>query len=291
MNALVLRPGMSEVVEHYDGFIIDLWGVIHDGLHAFPEALDCLARLKAAGKKVVILSNAPRRAEAVIARNRELGIGDEHFDHVLSSGEATWLALKERRDPWFEALGRRCFQLGPARDWGLREGLDLDFTEDFAAADFMLLTGPPEIEQTVADFEDMLGEALARNLPVVCANPDLEVMRGSAREICAGAIAARYEEMGGNLRYLGKPHLPVYRLCFQLMGLAGGERLVGIGDTLRTDIAGAQAAGIDGIFIAGGIHAEDLAVVDGRPIDEARLGALFSARGIHPTATLPRLRW
>lgn len=291
MTSVQFCSGLADLAERYDGFIIDLWGVIHDGVQAYPEALDCLARLKAQGKIVTILSNAPRRSDAVIARNSELGIGPEHYDHVLSSGEATWLALKEPPDSWFQALGRRCYQLGPERDWGLREGLDLDFTADYAAADFVLLTGPPDIEQKVEDFEDFLQEGLARKLPMVCANPDLEVMRGPAREICAGAIAARYEEIGGNLRVLGKPHLPVYELCFRTMGLRGGERLVGIGDTLRTDIAGAQAAGMDGIFIADGIHTDVLGVIDGQPLDQDRFFALFDDWGLYPTAALPRLRW
>ncbi len=291
MTSVEFPSGMAELAGRYDGFIIDLWGVIHDGVQAYPEALDCLERLKAQGKTVTILSNAPRRADAVIARNLELGIGPQHYDLVLSSGEATWRALKNRRDPWFQALGERCFQLGPERDWGLREGLDYRFTEQVEEADFVLLTGPPDVTQTVADFEDFLQAGLVRNLPIVCANPDLEVMRGSEWEICAGAIAARYEELGGNLRIVGKPHLPVYELCFREMGIANGQGFVGIGDTLRTDIAGARAAGMDGILIADGIHARELGVVQGEALDQDRVQALCAEWDLHPAAAMMRLRW
>lgn len=291
MNAPHLPAGLRDLAPAYDGFVVDLWGVLHDGVTAFPAALDCMARLKAQGRKVLILSNAPRRSAAVIERNAELGIGPQHFDLVLSSGEATWRCLKERTDPWYAALGRRAFQLGPARDLGMREGLDLEFVEDLEVADFILLTGALDSADTVADYDALLARALARRLPMACANPDLEVIRGGQREICAGAIAQAYEERGGPVRYQGKPHPEVYRTCLALLGMDDPARLLAIGDSLRTDIAGARACGMAGLFIAGGIHAEELGLAEGGSLDPARLAALFAQRGLTPDATLPHLVW
>jgi HAD superfamily hydrolase (TIGR01459 family) len=286
-----IHHGLSHIAERYDAFVIDLWGVLHDGLRAFPEAVACLERLRSADKRVVILSNAPRRAEEVAARNAELGIAPGLCDGVMSSGEATWRHLARRDDPWHRALGRRCHHLGPARDRGMREGLDYDFVEDPARADFILATGALDSEDTVARYDALLGAALARRLPMICANPDLEVIRGCRREICAGAIAQAYEEIGGEVRYHGKPHPGVYQDCFALIDPPARDRIAAIGDSLRTDIAGARAAGIDGIFVTGGLQGEAMGADAEGNVAPARLAAFCEAAGEAPAAALPVLRW
>lgn len=291
MTAVPIRPGLSEVADTYDGFIIDLWGVLHDGLRAYPEAVDCLHRLRERGKRIVILSNAPRRADVIAARNAEIGIEPSLADALMSSGEDAWRHLKDRPDPWYRALGRRCYHLGPDRDAGMRDGLDYDFVDDLDRADFVLNTGALGVDDTVADYGPFLRRSLDRRLAMVCANPDLEVMRGDQREICAGAIAAEYEAIGGEVRYHGKPHRQIYEACFAALGIADRKRIAAIGDSLRTDVAGAAAAGIDAIFIVGGIHGEELGFVQGTAPDAERLAALYLAAGHLPAAALPRLRW
>ncbi len=286
-----IHDGMAALADSYDAFILDLWGVLHNGIAAYPHAIDCLKALKARGKKLLVLSNAPRRAAGILERNIELGLVPELYDALHSSGEETWLHLKERPDAWYRDLGRRGFHLGPARDLGIREGLEIDFVDDLAEADFILNTGADRAEDRVEDFEDLLRAARARNLPMVCANPDLVVMRGAALEICAGAIAARYEALGAEVRYHGKPYADVYRRAFALLGVKDPSRIAGVGDSFRTDIAGARAAGIDGIFVAGGIHIEELAPdTDGRP-DPDRLAVMAAESGHHPAAVLPVFRW
>lgn len=286
-----IHDGMAALADSYDAFILDLWGVLHNGIAAYPHAIDCLKALKARGKKLLVLSNAPRRAAGILERNIELGLVPELYDALHSSGEETWLHLKERPDAWYRDLGRRGFHLGPARDLGIREGLEIDFVDDLAEADFILNTGADRAEDRVEDFEDLLRAARARNLPMVCANPDLVVMRGAALEICAGAIAARYEALGAEVRYHGKPYADVYRRAFALLGVKDPSRIAGVGDSFRTDIAGARAAGIDGIFVAGGIHIEELAAdTDGRP-DPDRLAVIAAESGHHPAAVLPVFRW
>lgn len=291
MSEIPIHDGLAGLAARYDAFIVDLWGVMHDGLRAFPEAVACLERLKAAGKSVLILSNAPRRAAEITARNADLGIDPGLSDAVMSSGEDAWQHLAHRPDAWYRGLGTRCWHIGPPRDHGMRDGLDLTFVSGPEGADFVLNTGANGPEDTVGHYEDGLAAARARALPMICANPDLEVMRGDAREICAGALAARYEELGGEVRYHGKPHRGIYEVCFALMGDRDRRRIAAIGDALRTDIAGANTAGIDGLFVAGGLQAETLgADAEGYP-DPARLAAQVEAEGHRPVAVLPRLRW
>ncbi|HEY5598618.1 MAG TPA: TIGR01459 family HAD-type hydrolase [Kiloniellales bacterium] len=277
--------GLSPLAGRYDAFIVDLWGVVHDGVRAFPEAVDCLARLHRRGTRILILSNAPRRAAEVAARSAAIGLPPHLCDFTVSSGEETWRDLAEHR------AGARCYHLGPARDLGMRDGLAYAFVDDMAAADFILNTGALAAEDTAEIYDPLLRPAAARGVPMVCANPDLEVIRGNKREICAGAIAARYEAMGGAVRYHGKPHPGIYRTCFALLAGIPGPRIAAIGDSLRTDIAGAAAAGIDALFVTGGLQGAELGVDPGGNADPARLAALCAAAGVRPTAALPALRW
>lgn len=284
-------PGLSALAERYDAFIIDLWGVMHDGLTAFPAAIEALEELRRAGKRSVILSNAPRRAAVIAKRNAELGIPADLPDHLLSSGEDAWQHLKTRPDDWYRALGRRCYHLGPARDHGMRDGLDLDFVDDLGAADFILNTGIVNDRDRVETYRAFLDEGLARGLPMICANPDLIVMRGEVTEICAGALAQDYEQKGGAVRWHGKPHPEVYRSCFALLAEVAPARIAAIGDSLRTDVAGAEAAGIDSIFIAGGIHGAELGVDKTGSIDPEAYAAFIADAEWKPTAVLPFMRW
>ncbi len=286
-----IYPGLSALADRYDAFIIDLWGVMHDGLKAYPAAVEALGQLRQAGKRSVILSNAPRRAATIAARNVEIGIPEGLADHLLSSGEDTWQHLKARPDAWYQALGRRCFHLGPPRDHGMHEGLDFDFVDNLAEADFILNTGILNDADKVETYSGFFAEALTAKLPMICANPDLVVMRGDEMEICAGALALDYEQKGGNVRWHGKPHPEVYRSCFALLPDVAPSRIAAIGDSLRTDVAGAEAAGIDSIFIAGGIHGEELGVnKDGR-IESAAYAAFIDNAEWKPTAVLPFMRW
>lgn len=284
-------PGLSALADRYDAFIVDLWGVMHDGITAFPPAVAALEAMKAAGKRSVILSNAPRRIDVITARNAELGIPPDLPDALMSSGEDAWQHLKNRPDAWYQALGRRCYHLGPARDLGMRDGLDFDFVEALDEADFIMNTGNLDAKDTVETYRAFLDRALALNLPMICTNPDLEVVRGGRREICAGALALDYEQHGGSVRWHGKPHPEVYRSCFALLPGVASERIAAIGDSLRTDVAGAAAAGIDSIFIAAGIHGAELGVEDNGEIDPERFDAFVRKAQTLPTAVLPDMRW
>ncbi len=288
---LPLLGGLAAIADAYDGFILDAWGVLHDGAQPYPGVLDALAHLKQRGKRIVVLSNAPRRAALVAGRMAELGIPRTLYDDVHSSGEEAWQNLKSRTDPFYASLGRRCFHLGPERDDNLLLGVDLTQVAALAEAEFVLNTGPWGWESSVAGFEDLLREACARDLPMICANADLVVIHEGRRMICAGALALRYEELGGRVRWHGKPSPSVYRTCFDYLAIADRRRILAVGDSLRTDIAGANAAGIDSLLVTGGIHAEEFADTATRALDPARMAAAIAASGHTPTAAIPSLVW
>jgi HAD superfamily hydrolase (TIGR01459 family) len=286
-----LLAGIGEIAERYDGYILDLWGVLHDGQAPFPGVIDCLTRLKAKDKRLVILSNAPRRAHLVEQRVAEIGIPRALYDHLLSSGEETWQHLRRRDDPFYAALGQVCYHIGPPRDDNMLADLGLRRVEDVAEAEFILNTGPWGWDETVAGYEAVLQGGRDRDLPMVCANPDLVVMLRGSRVICAGALAQRYEALGGRVRWHGKPYPAIYASCFDLLGLADRRRILAVGDSLRTDIAGANGEGIASVLILGGIHGEELGVTPGVVPDSARLAAAAAASGAHPTYAMAHLTW
>ena len=276
--------GLAGLAARYDGFIVDLWGVVHDGIAPYPGALACLSRL--GGKPVVLLSNAPRRVSAAQEALRALGVQDRLYSALMTSGEATWLALRDRSDPWFAALGRHVYHLGPARDRGLMEGLGLTQVEAPAEAEFVLNTGPDDHRdgERLKAFIPDLDECLRHGLPMICANPDLEIVRAGARILCAGALADYYEARGGNVRWLGKPDPAIYHHTLGMMGLER-ERVLAIGDSLRTDIAGAAAVGIDAVWVLGDLHAAS------HGGDWARIEDEAGRAGLKPLAAVPGLVW
>lgn len=279
--------GIGAIAGQYDGFILDLWGVLHDGSGPYPGVHAALTRLKAAGKRIVVLSNAPRRAELVARRMSEIGLPPVLYDGVHSSGEEVWQCLLRRDEPFYAALGRRCYHIGPPRDQGAAEGTDVVTVESVAEAEFILNTGPWGWEATTEAYEDILRTAQARDLPMVCANADLVVVHQGRQMFCAGALAQRYEELGGRVRWHGKPYLSVYTTCFELLGIADRRRILAVGDSLRTDIAGANNAGIDSILVTSGIHAAEL----GAPPEAEKLAAAIAAAGARPSAVMAQLTW
>jgi len=273
--AIRLIRGIGLLAPCYDGIILDLWGVVHDGVAPLPGALECLGRLIEAGKRIVLLSNAPRRSGDVVERINRIGVPAGFYHDVVSSGEEVWQNLHRRNDPFYAALGRRCLHIGSERDTGIREGLGLELVETTEEAEFILNTGPAGWDDRLEDYAPLLRQALARGLPMVCANPDLVVMHGGRLALCAGALAQWYEESGGRVRWHGKPFRSVYDTCLDFLGIDDRSRILAVGDSLRTDIAGAAGAGIDSVLIVGGVHADEFGAIDGQPPDLERIeGAL-----------------
>lgn len=289
MTVIPVINGLSEVAGGFDAFILDLWGVIHDGVEPYPGARDTLAAIRAAGKKTLLLSNAPRRGDALVEQLGRMGIGRDMYDLVLSSGEAVHMELARRTDPFYAALGRRLYHMGPERDANVFAGLDLAAV-NLEHADFILNTGPWDFTETVEDYVPKMIQARARNLPMVCANPDLVVIRQGQPVVCAGALAQRYAEMGGVVSTLGKPDPAIYDLALEMLGV-DRNRVLAVGDALHTDIKGARGAQIRAVFVTQGIHAQELGIRPGEVPDPGRLRETITRHGERPLAAIPTFKW
>jgi HAD superfamily hydrolase (TIGR01459 family) len=282
---------LREIADRYDGFILDLWGLIHDGETPYPPARATLAALKAAGKKTLLLSNAPRRAYALVEAMERMGIERELYGEVLSSGEATREAIIKKDDPAFAKLGQNVYHLGPSRDRSVFDDTNLNIVDTVAEADFILNTGPIDLTQKVADFQDVVEAGVARKLTMICANPDMLVIRGGKEVICAGAVAQVYKKLGGHVLYRGKPDPAIYKVAAEKLGISDLRKVAVAGDALETDIKGGNASGLDSIWCTGGIHATQLGCSYGVPADPKKAEAAAAEAGQIPTATIPGFIW
>jgi HAD superfamily hydrolase (TIGR01459 family) len=277
-----VRPieGLAAIIDRFDGVLLDQWGVLHDGVDAFPGALDALRGLRGLGKRIVLLSNSARRTESNRETLRKAGIQDAFYDDVVTSGEATYVALAERAEPPFNTLGRRVYPLGKVHTVQLFEGPNYEAERDIERADFIVLGTAESPEKNVGDYEQILQTAARRGLLVVCANPDRVAVQAGETLMAPGAIAARYEELGGKVAYIGKPHAPIYREALARLGVSDPARVLAVGDSLEHDIAGGRAAGCATLWLRGGIHAGER--------DDA---ALYRRFGVEPDFVAERLAW
>jgi HAD superfamily hydrolase (TIGR01459 family) len=277
----------SHLAPAYDVVLSDVWGVVHNGVTAYPEAGQALARFRQRGGTVVLISNSPRPGQPVTRQLDHFGVIRAAYDAIVTSGDVTRGILGQRP-------GANVFHIGPQRDLPIFAGLDIRFTA-LEAADCVVCSGlfDDEIE-TAEDYRELLGKLKTRNLMMICANPDVVVERGDRLVYCAGAIADLYGASGGEVIYAGKPHRPIYDLALaECAARRGGPcdlaRVLAIGDSVRTDFHGALALGIDCLFVTAGIHAEELGGHD-EP-DMAALGAIFATAGAYPAAVMRRLVW
>jgi HAD superfamily hydrolase (TIGR01459 family) len=284
MKPLRFVEHLQELAAGVDVVLSDIWGVVHNGLVSFPEACEALHTFRSQGGTVILITNAPRPADSVQRQLRKLGVADDIYDAIVSSGDLTRHYVEQR-------AGQSIFWLGPERDNSIYRGLDPVFAP-LPQADYIVCTGPLDDEtETAEDYRPMMSEARHRNLTLVCANPDIVVERGDRLIICAGAIAELYREMGGEVIFYGKPHRPIYQRAMALAQERRGtatarERVLAIGDSVRTDLAGAQAFGIDCLFVMRGIHAGEFEGIEW--LDPAAVKELFG----HPPLALTReLRW
>ncbi|HEY0330915.1 MAG TPA: TIGR01459 family HAD-type hydrolase [Rhodopseudomonas sp.] len=284
MTTLRFVEHLRELVGDVDVVLSDIWGVVHNGLEAFPEACAALQAARGEGRTVILITNAPRPADSVQRQLRKLGVADDTYDAIVSSGDLTRSFVAERN-------GQAVFWLGPQRDNSIYRGLDAVFAP-LDQADYIVCTGPFDDEtESAEDYRGMMQQARLRNLPLICANPDIVVERGDRLVYCAGAIAELYRELGGEVIFYGKPHRPIYERSLAIAQALRGaavplDRVLAIGDSVRTDLAGAQGFGIDCLFVTRGIHSEDFEGIDG--LDAVQVRELFG----HPPRALTReLRW
>jgi HAD superfamily hydrolase (TIGR01459 family) len=272
----------------YDVALCDVWGVVHNGVVAALDACDALARFREHGGSVVLITNAPRPGEKVARLTLDrLGVPRAAYDGIVSSGDVTRALIAAR-------AAARVFHIGPARDLPLFDGLAAPMAP-LEQADYVVCSGLiDDTVETPHDYQDLIARMRARALPMICANPDVVVERGDTLVYCAGAIADLYAAAGGEVVYAGKPYRPIYEQALALAEAARGERvapqrLLAIGDSVRTDLKGAAAFGIDCLFVTAGIHAEELG--DRSDPDAAALSGIFAAAGVAPKAVMRRLTW
>jgi HAD superfamily hydrolase (TIGR01459 family) len=268
----------------YAAWLVDIWGVMHNGMRAFPPAVEATRRYREQGGIVILLSNSPRPSEGLQQQLRSLGVSDQSYDATVSSGDLTRHELAKH-------AGARIFHLGPERDLPIFEDLDLKLV-DARQAELIVCTGLfNDVTETPEDYEGLLRELAERKLTMLCANPDHLVERGHDLVYCAGALAHLYEEDGGEVIYAGKPYAPIYELSEEtIAGIAGRKiarsEILAIGDGIRTDMAGAADYGLDAVFVASGLRVGP----GGEGLDDLRLVELFEGRK-PPLAAMPALAW
>ena len=284
MTSLRFVEKLRDLVGGKEVVLSDIWGVVHNGLESFPEACDALHQFRKQGGTVILITNAPRPADSVQRQLRKLGVADETYDAIVSSGDLTRNFVAGRP-------GHKVFWLGPERDNSIYRGLD-PVLSPLEQADYIVCTGPFDDEtESAEDYRAMMLQALERKLTLICANPDIVVERGDRLVYCAGAIAELYRELGGEVIFYGKPHRPIYERAMALAAEHRGHsvelsQVLGIGDSVRTDLAGAHGFGIDLLFVTRGIHSEEFEGID--QLDPASVKELF---GHPPKALMRELRW
>ena len=279
-------PHLRDLVHDTDVLISDIWGVVHNGVVAFPEACEALQTFRKQGGIVVMLTNSPRPTPAVQEQLRDLRVPDDCYDDIVTSGDLSRHYIAARP-------GQPLYQIGPDRDGPTFHGLDVNFAP-LERADYIVCTGLFDDEtETAEDYREVLLKALSRKLPMICANPDIIVERGHKMIYCAGAIAELYRELGGDVTFYGKPHLPAYQRAFELAAARRSaavprERMLAIGDSVRTDLAGANNSGIACVFVTRGIHSADFASLE--ELDAATSKQLFGDTQL-PSVLMRELRW
>jgi HAD superfamily hydrolase (TIGR01459 family) len=280
--------GLRQLADDYDAFLVDSYGVLHDGNALYAGSADCLERLRASGRSVVILTNTPRRASTVAREIEKVGITPRHYDFLVSAGEVTFRMLSTKRDELGLAADDAFYYIGPPRTRELLAGLPFAEARSMEDASFLLITGlVPGMDQ-MAEYDELLRAARARGLPAICANPDVEAIRAGQRGGAAGTIALAYQEQGGTVRYFGKPFPEIYDMAIDGLPGIARSRILCVGDALHTDISGGQNAGLDCLFVAAGIHHDELAAsAEADPV-----GSLFHAKKQRlPTASIDSFCW
>ena len=277
--------GLHEVADRYDGFILDLYGVVHNGIEIFPGTLKCLSELKAAGKKVCLLSNTPKRGFESAQDILKMGVTEDLYTGIVTAGDSAHEKLKEYD-------GKKCWFAGTELFDALLEGINIEKQESPDGAEFVLnaITGLYKLPED--DIKAGLQRACDAGLPMVCSNPDLVVNIGDQQHICAGTYALYYENIGGTVSYHGKPHEPVYLEAQQILGITDKSKILAVGDALHTDIQGANKFGVDSIFNLVGIHWEEVQM-DHAPgdVDHDKIKHIIDQQPHRPSYILGGFEW
>ena len=279
--------GLKEIAIGYDAILCDVWGVVHNGISANQDAVEALHEFKKSGKPTFLLTNAPRPNVQVLMQLAKLDVPQETtFDKIVTSGDVTRGIIAKS--------GKSIFHIGTQFDKSLFEDLDIRFA-DWQTADLVVCTGLyDDLNETPDDYTQLLKDLKQRELPFLCANPDIVVKHGGMMRWCAGALAKKYDELGGRSTIIGKPNSPVYEYAHDLLNQTAGKvldkaKILAIGDGINTDIAGALGYGLDVVYISAGIHSAQYGSIDDP--DNKQLQDFLKANNATPVAWMPRLKW
>ncbi|MCB1556169.1 MAG: TIGR01459 family HAD-type hydrolase [Alphaproteobacteria bacterium] len=287
--------GISDISDSYAGFIVDQWGVLHNGEKLYDGVLETLEQLSARKKYIIILSNSGKRAEENVERLAALGIRRNLYTDMVTSGEICWQGLKDQTEGVFKNIGRHCFLMSRGGDHSIVDGLAIDVVEDIDKADFLLISGSDAPEKTLVDYyEPLLKKSVRRGLKAICANPDSRMLVGSNHHAGPGLIARRYQDFGGVVHYIGKPHPPIFQHCIRLLQekeIYPGQTVM-IGDTMAHDILGAAAVEMDTCLIKNGLHAGAFkGCKTPYDVDKTLNILTLQYNNVRPTYLVDRFKW
>ena len=290
-GGVVALAGIRGLAAHFDGYIVDQWGVLHDGTRPYPGALDCLEAMRGEGKHIVVLTNSGRPEAANVRLMEAMGFPARLFDRFVCAGEDARQAIASRATPFHAALGRRCYPFTRGGDHALLDGLDVEVVGRVEDAEFLVAIGIDSPARSLADYETELAAGVARGLPMLCANPDLFRFSPHGLIDATGVLARRYEELGGRVFHHGKPFPAIYRSCRAALATCSPQRVIAIGDSVEHDVLGATRAGQKSALIAGGVHAEALGVAWGELPSPPAWRAFARTAPALPQYLLPAFVW
>ena len=277
------KNNILEIADKYQYFILDIWGVIHDGDSTYDGVVATIKQLKKLDKKVIFLSNAPRRSEVVAKVLANYGITKDYYEFILTSGEAAHLYLQQNQQNNFSEFGKKYFYIGPQKDRGLVNDLQYEEVLEAKDADFNITTGFNGPGSTLDERKHQLDESIKYNLPMICVNPDLMVIKKTGQEfLCAGVLAKEYQKMHGQVHFFGKPYQEVYQILIKKLNIKDLSQAVAVGDGMETDIAGANNAKINSALICGGILSNIVGVKYGQLPEKSKIEKIFDDYGFKP---------
>lgn len=286
--------GISDISDSYSGFIIDQWGVLHNGEKPYDGVIDCLKELKARKKFIIILSNSGKRAEENKERLKKIGIPPSLYDVMMTSGEMTWQGLKDQTEGFFKGLGDKVYVISRGGDRSIVDGLDIEVVDDPKDATFLIIAGADSPEKTLEDYEPILKTCVRKRMKAICANPDSLGVMGAKNIMGPGTLARRYQDFGGVVHYIGKPHQPIFKECIKILQdkeIYPGQTIV-IGDALSHDILGGQLVNIDTCLVKTGLHEQSFKNArTPEAVDKALKLLAVQFNNVRPKYLVGSLKW
>ncbi len=288
---MIFDKNLEDILQNYDNLLFDVWGVIHDGTSAYPNAVSVVKNLRENNKNIAFISNAPRRADKVKKVLENYGIKEDYYNFILTSGELAFMNLNENQKRSYDKFGKNYLYIGPDKDLDLLDGLDYNMVEKAEDADFALTTGFNDYNSTIEEKISQIKDAISHNLHLICVNPDKIVVKKNGDEmLCAGVIAEKYQDLGGNVTFYGKPYEEIYKKSHELFGNNIDKKsIIAIGDGLETDIKGANNYKIKSLLLTSGILSNKLNVKFGENADQSKVKEQCDINKSYPDYILPNL--